>query len=89
MNLDTWNGLTEQQRAKLAEGAAWMEELNNDNADRNASEYAAQAEAGIETITFSEADAETWIAAARDAGWAAVEEVDADLAQQMRACMTK
>ena len=89
MNLDTWNGLTDEQRAKLEEGAAWMEELNNDNADRNATEYAAQAEAGIETITFSEADAEAWTNAARDAGWAAVAEVDADLAQQMRACMTK
>ena len=89
VNLDTWNSLTDAQRAKLEEGAAWMEELNNDNADRNASEYAAQAEAGIETITLSEADAETWTNAARDAGWAAVEEVDADLAQQMRACMTK
>ena len=89
VNLDTWNSLTDEQRAKLEEGAAWMEELNNDNADRNASEYAAQAEAGIETITLSDADAETWTNAARDAGWAAVEEVDADLAQQMRACMSK
>ena len=89
VNLDTWNGLTDEQRAKLEEGAAWMEELNNDNADRNATEYAAQADAGIETITFSDADAKAWTNAARDAGWAAVEEVDADLAQQMRACMTK
>ncbi|MEX3315006.1 TRAP transporter substrate-binding protein DctP [Sulfitobacter sp. PS-8MA] len=89
VNLDTWNGLTDEQRAKLEEGAAWMEELNHDNAARNKAEYAAQAEAGIETITFGEADAETWTNAARDAGWAAVAEVDADLAQEMRACMTK
>ena len=89
MNLDTWNGLTDEQRAKLEEGAAWMEELNKDNGERNKAEYAAQAEAGIETITLDAADAEAWTNAARDAGWAAVEEIDADLAQQMRACMTK
>ena len=47
-----------------------------------------QAAAGIETITFEGADAETWLNTARDAGWAAVEEIDAPLAKELRACLT-
>lgn len=88
VNLDKWNELTDAQRAKLQEGAAWMEEQNAKNAETNASEYAAQAESGIETITLSEEGAAKWLQTARDEGWAAVEAVDAALAQELRACMT-
>tara|TARA_R110002072_G_scaffold1855_5_gene15558 strand:+ start:992 stop:1957 length:966 start_codon:yes stop_codon:yes gene_type:complete len=89
VNLDVWNGLTDDQRAKLEEGAAWMETLNANNAELNVAEYAKQAEAGIETITFDAAGAEKWLNTARDAGWAAVEAVDAPLAQELRACLVK
>ena len=89
VNLDVWNGLTDEQRSKLEEGAAWMESLNANNADLNAAEYAKQAEAGIETITFDEAGAEKWLNTARDAGWAAVEAIDAPLAKELRACLVK
>jgi TRAP-type C4-dicarboxylate transport system substrate-binding protein len=89
VNLDVWNGLTDAQRAKLEEGAAWMEALNANNAEINTAEYAKQAEAGIETITFDAAGAEKWLTTARDAGWAAVEAVDKPLAQELRACLSK
>ena len=89
VNLDVWNGLTDAQRAKLEEGAAWMETLNANNAEINIAEYAKQADAGIETITLDGADAEKWLTTARDAGWAAVEAGDAPLAQELRACLTK
>ncbi|MDG1170170.1 MAG: TRAP transporter substrate-binding protein DctP [Sulfitobacter sp.] len=89
VNLDVWNGLSDAQRAKLEEGAAWMESLNANNAEINLVEYAKQADAGIETITFEGADAEKWLNTARDAGWAAVEAVDAPLAKELRACLTK
>tara|TARA_R110002049_G_scaffold10127_3_gene50443 strand:- start:151657 stop:152622 length:966 start_codon:yes stop_codon:yes gene_type:complete len=89
VNLDVWNGLTDEQRAKLEEGANWMEALNANNAELNKAEYAKQAEAGIETITFDEAGAEKWLNTARDAGWAAVEAIDAPLAQELRACLVK
>ena len=65
VNLDIWNGLTDEQRAKLEEGAAWMEELNAKNAEINAAEYAKQAEAGIETITLNDADADKWLETAQ------------------------
>ena len=89
VNLDVWEGLSDEQRAKLEEGATWAEELNAKNAEINASEYEKQAEAGIETITFEGDDAEKWLNTARDAGWAAVEEIDAPLAKELRACLTK
>ena len=89
VNLDVWNGLTDEQRAILEEGATWMERLNANNADLNAAEYAKQAEAGIETITFDAAGREKWLNTARDAGWAAVEAIDAPLAKELRACLVK
>jgi TRAP-type transport system periplasmic protein len=89
VNLDIWNGLTDEQRAKLEEGAAWMEETNAQNAERNEAAYVEQADAGIETITLEGADAETWLNTARDAGWASVEAIDADLAAEMKACLVK
>jgi TRAP-type C4-dicarboxylate transport system substrate-binding protein len=87
VNLDVWNGLTDEQRAKLEEGAAWMEALNANNAALNAAEYEKQAAAGIETITFDEAGAEKWLNTAREAGWAAVDAIDAALSQELRACL--
>ena len=89
VNLDVWNGLTDAQRAKLEEGAAWMEELNTKNAEINAAEYAKQADAGIETITLSDADAEKWLETAQTEGWAAVEAIDAALGKELRACLTQ
>lgn len=89
VNLDTWNGLTDEQRAKLEEGAAWMEELNAKNAEINAEEYAKQADAGIETITLDGADADKWLETAQNEGWAAVEAVDAALAGELKACLTE
>ncbi len=89
VNLDVWNGLTDAQRAKLEEGAAWMEELNTKNAEINAAEYAKQADAGIETITLSDADAQMWLETAQTEGWAAVEAVDAVLGNELRTCLTQ
>jgi len=89
VNLDVWNGLTDEQRAKLEEGAIWVEETNALNAERNKEEYAKQAGAGIETITLEGADAEKWLTTARDAGWAHVEEVDGPLAAELRGCLVQ
>ncbi len=87
VNLDKWNSLTDEQRAVLEEGAQVIEASNADNIGINESEAAKQAEAGIEVITFSEADTESWLNTAQDAGWAAVAEVNADAAEQLKACL--
>lgn len=89
VNLDVWNSLSDAQRAVLEEGAAWIEARNSENAARNAAEYAAQAEAGIETITLSDEDAARWIETAQTEGWAVVEGIDKELAADLRACMGK
>ncbi|MEQ9664429.1 MAG: TRAP transporter substrate-binding protein DctP [Phycisphaerales bacterium] len=88
INLDVWEGLSDQQRAVLEEAAIWVEAQNAGNEAINAEERAAQEAAGVEAITFSEAQTETWLQTAQDAGWAAVEEINADLAAELRACLT-
>lgn len=85
VNLDAWNRLTDAQRAFLTEQAIWAESQNDLNAERNAAEYARQAEAGVETITLAPADAEAWLTAAYDSGWAEAAAVDAELAARLRA----
>lgn len=85
VNLDAWNRLSDAQRAFLTEQALWAESQNDLNPERNAAEYARQAEAGVETITLSPADAEAWLTAAYDSGWAEAAAVDAELAARLRA----
>jgi len=85
VNLDAWNRLNDEQRAFLNEAALWAEGLNDNNPALNAADYARQAEAGVETITLSPADAEAWLTTAYDAAWAEAATVDADLAAQLRA----
>jgi len=85
VNLDSWNRLNDDQRAFLSEMGIWAESQNDLNAERNAAEYARQAEAGVETITLPADQAEAWLTAAYDAGWAEAATVDADLAARLRA----
>lgn len=85
VNLDSWNRLTDAQRAFLTDMAVWTESLNDENAAINEREYARQAEAGIEVIALDEADAAAWLDTAYEAGWAEATEIDADNAAQLRA----
>ncbi len=85
VNLAAWNRLNDEQRAFLSEAALWAEGQNDLNAERNAADYARQAEAGVETIELSPADAEAWLTTAYDAGWAEAATIDGDLATRLRA----
>lgn len=85
VNLDSWNRLNDEQRAFLTEMGIWAEGQNALNAERNEAEYARQAEAGVQTITLDADQAEAWLSAAYDAGWAEAAQVDAELAAQLRA----
>lgn len=89
VNLDTWNELSDEQRAFLSEQAAWLEARNADNAEINAEEIERQAEAGIEAITFSPEDEARYLETAKEAGWAKVEEVAPDAADRLRELLTK
>ena len=88
VNMDTWNGLSDEAKQVLEEAATWIEEKNAENIDINAEEAAKQAEAGIEVISFEGETGEAYLAQAQASGWAAVEEIDAALAADLKSCLT-
>lgn len=89
VNLDRWEGLSDEARAVLQEAAEWVEAKNAENIAINAAEAGKQAEAGIEVITFSPEDEAKWLATAQQAGWDGVAAVDAGIAADLKACLTK
>lgn len=70
VNLDTWNGLTDEQRATLREAADFMEGLCEEDRKINEQEKQRQAEAGIETIVFEGEQGDEWLTQAYETGWA-------------------
>ncbi len=88
VNLDRWNELSDEAKQVLEDAAAWIEDKNAENVDINAAEEVKQAEAGIETITFDGDKAQAWLDTAQSAGWDGVEAVDAELADELKACLT-
>lgn len=89
VNLDKWNGLTDEQRALLEKGAEWLEAKNAENVAINAEEAKKQAEAGIKVIEFTGEDRDKWLNAASTAGWDAIKAIDAEQADKLRACLVK
>lgn len=89
VNLDVWNSLTDEQKAVLEEGARVIEATNAENIEINAREAEKQAEAGIEVIRFSPEGEEKWLETAQSAGWAVVEEIDPEIAAELRACLVE
>lgn len=89
VNLDSWNGLSDEQRALLEQGAAWIEEQNAENIARNEAEAKAQADAGIKTITLEGEHGKLWSTTAQAEGWGEVKKTDPQLAQQLQACLLK
>ncbi len=87
VNLDAWNALSDAQRALLEQGAAWIESRNRANLSINAAEAEKQAGAGIEVLTFSEADTRRWLETAQTEGWASVAAVDAAIAAALKPCL--
>ncbi|WP_366655195.1 TRAP transporter substrate-binding protein DctP [Fodinicurvata sp. EGI_FJ10296] len=84
VNLDTWTGLSDEQRDFLTEAAVWTEAFNDENAEINQTEYDRQAEAGIEVITLEGEQAESWLDTAYRVGWEEAEEIDAENAGRLR-----
>lgn len=73
INLDVWNGLNEKQQQVLDEAVLWTESwLDEYEKEENEKARQMQAEAGIEVIDFTGADAEHYIETAYSAAWAEV-----------------
>ncbi|UWQ49293.1 TRAP transporter substrate-binding protein DctP [Leisingera caerulea] len=89
VNLDSWNGLSDEQRALLEKGAAWIEEQNAENIARNEAEAKAQAEAGIKTITLEGENGTLWSETAQTEGWGEVMKTDPQLGEKLQACLLK
>lgn len=89
VNMDSWNALSDEARQVLEEAALWTEAQNADNIGINETESAKQTEAGIEVITFDGEAREKWLGTAQEAGWAAIEEIDAEKAEALKACLLK
>src|SRR4026207_225840 len=70
VNKTTWDKLTDDQRAVLRKAAELGEsEAAAEFAAENAKDTKRQADVGIQTITFSDADAQAYRAKAYQAGW--------------------
>lgn len=89
VNMDTWNSLTDAQRAVLEEGAKVIEATNARNIEINKEELAKQKAAGIETIELTGSDAAKWLETAQTEGWKAVTAVDAALSAELQSCLIK
>ncbi len=89
VNLDRWNGLSDDAKAVLQAAAEWTEAQSAENIAINAAEAAKQAEAGIQTISFDAAGTALWSETAQAAGWAEMAAIDAAKADALRACLVK
>jgi TRAP-type C4-dicarboxylate transport system substrate-binding protein len=72
VNLDTWKGLNDAQKKVLSDAAAWLEGLDSENEAMIKAERDKQAAAGIQAITFSEADSKAFLAKSNDVAWQSV-----------------
>src|SRR5262249_40251435 len=72
VNQDVWKGLNDKQKKVLNDAAAWLEGLDSENEALIKDEREKQAKAGIQPITFSDADAKAFLAKANNVGWESV-----------------
>jgi len=89
INLDTWRELGEPQKAVLRSAADWMESLCEEDRELNRRERARQAEAGIETITFSPEVRERYLETAYEAGWEAFLEANPEHGPRLRELLSR
>ena len=84
----TWNSLTPNQREFLNKQAVWLESLNADMAAKDApADIKRQAEAGIQVIKLSDAEAKRMLALAQDSGWAGIMSASPTHGPQLRKLM--
>ena len=89
INLDAWNKLDDAQKSVLQDAASFMEGLCEEDLKINEEEKKRQAEAGIETITFSGADGEKYLQQAYDSGWEEIIKVNPETGPKLKELMSK
>ena len=89
MNLDAWNKLDDAQKQVLNDAAVWLEGLCQEDMEINAKETQRQADAGIETITFSEDVSKQYLDQAYETGWAAFIETSPEHGEKLKELLSK
>jgi TRAP-type C4-dicarboxylate transport system substrate-binding protein len=89
VNQDTWKGLSDAQKKVLSDAATWLEALDGENAALIKSERDKQAAAGIQAITFSDADSKAFLAKANSVGWESVIKKAPESGAKLRALAEK
>lgn len=87
-NTDSWNKLSDEQKAFLEKQRDWLEEraLANSLASREA-QTKQQADAGIQTITLSEADTAAYLKLSQDAAWEGIVKTSPEEGPKLRTMM--
>lgn len=86
----TWNALTGAQRDFLNKQVAWLEGLNVDMAEKDAAiDIKRQADAGIQVIKLSDAEAKRMLELAHEAGWAQIAAGSPQHAAKLRELLTR
>lgn len=87
VNQDRWEALSDEQRQLLEKGMAHVEAQMADNPARVAKELQRQKDAGIETITFSEAETAKWLEVAKSSAIDEIRLADAEAVTQLESCL--
>ncbi len=87
-NKAAWDKLTPEQRTFLEKQRDWLEQMSLERSVKDVeADLKRQAEAGIQPITFSEADTQAYLKESLDKGWAGVIKASPQHGEKLRELM--
>ncbi len=89
LNDDAWTKLDAEQQKILQDAAGFMEGLCSEDREINAAEMKKQADKGIETITFSDAEGDAYIKQAYETGWAEFIKANPETGPKLKELLSK
>ncbi len=89
INLNVWNKLAADQMKIFETAMADLEASPNERLELDKDELKRQADAGIKAIALPPEEAKKWLAAAKDAGWAAVMKATPEHGAKLKEFLTK
>ncbi|MFQ5973671.1 MAG: TRAP transporter substrate-binding protein DctP, partial [Alphaproteobacteria bacterium] len=90
VNLDTWDRLTDEQKAVLHEAAEWLDEFGGaEDTALNESEAQRQVDFGIQVIGFEGDAGRTYLEQAEDSAWATIVEVSPEHGPKLRELLSQ
>ncbi|MFN0317819.1 MAG: TRAP transporter substrate-binding protein DctP [Burkholderiales bacterium] len=89
VNLAKWKSLAPAQQKVLNDAALWLEGLDRENDANIAKELERQAQAGVQTIRLSDADAKRYLERAYQVGWDNLAKISPVHAPKLRMLLDK